>query len=195
MTFIDSKKFLKESPVERKISGYDRLNVESYNEEEAKRIEKTDEPIGTYKYANHPFRLFLKTFENILFYSILDNKKPYIWMLYDIQPTKINGKNGIISLSAWQSNIDRYVTKGFARHFAYSYLLKKYSFLQSDSLHTTEGKLYWKKMLEDSVSKLYCYVYDTNTKNLLLLKNANDFDKFYGPKSFNYRFVISKIKL
>jgi len=38
MKFTDSIKFLKESPVERKISGYDRLNVESYNEEEAKRI-------------------------------------------------------------------------------------------------------------------------------------------------------------
>lgn len=163
------------------------------NTEEAKKIEKEWTPTGIFKYKNNNLRIFEKKESSDIFMSLLAENQPYIILMHDFREFKLNNKIGISSLDIWS---DRIRAKELARYWIFNYILKKYDFIVSDRSHTSEGKSFWIKLIDESLkNNLYVFVYHYRTKELTQIRDKSEIENYYGTDKSAYQFIISNENL
>jgi hypothetical protein len=183
---------VKESPQE--VAGRtvgDRYNAPDTNQYEREQFLKSGaKKIGEFQFYKYQYDIYEKKEGEYVYFGLLDDK--YIILAYDVRPITIKNLKGIESLNPIQSQIgDRSAWLHIANKFVFDFLLKHYDFIISDKVQTTSGKMFWQRMLSESIGYLYCYAFDPNTNTLVVLSDLNNFDTYYNKKYKEFRFIVS----
>ena len=82
--------------------------------------------------------------------------------------------------------------KGLARAIYMEYLLKKYSYILSDTTMTSAGVGFWIKLYEQYKDTFVFSIYEISTKLNRYIHSTNDMKRVHGKnkKFHNYRFMV-----
>ena len=82
--------------------------------------------------------------------------------------------------------------KGLARTIYTEYLLKKYSYILSDTAMTPAGLEFWIKLYEQHKNNFVFSIYEMSTKINRRVSSANEMRRVYGKnkKFHNYRYMV-----
>ena len=152
----------------------------------AREVEERGKNIGDFKIGNNiHYRVYKEKENNLIYYNLLEYNQLVLVMSHTIREVD----DGVESLDIWQS----IRTRGLARFWVFDFILKNYKFMMSDKLHTTRGKEFWKRLVDDSLDeKINVFVLNIKTKEKIPLTNFKEVDNYYGSNMFEYRFVIEK---
>lgn len=140
--------FFTESPFRIGMGYPDILDSIIYNKEEAKTLITNN--VITDTVLNAPGSLLsvyqLKTRLPEEFYFIQpDAQEIRAWFVGTIN------NNTFYCQGVW----NKITSKGLARWLVFEYFLKKYNAFVSDRFHTTQGEIFWKKILEKATAEQY----------------------------------------
>ena len=156
------------------------------NLELAKEIIWSRKPVEELKILNTSLRCYRDVYDN--------NKDEDHWITRDnyiaARFNYTSKDKGIKMLGVWQNR----EVSGTAREIVFQYYLPKYKFIESDNVHTTQGRGYWYKLIYKAnntnrrVTAIDC---DTNTEMDIMLLPEKEHNEAYGNNS-NIVFRIYK---
>lgn len=93
---------------------------------------------------------------------------------YEVQNEKNVGKV-CTQIMVWTDG--QSTTKGLATHIFFMYLLKKFRIMQSDTMQTNEGALFWKRNVKIAFNNgLNVYVYNNASHNVIPVPDLASFN-------------------
>lgn len=169
-----------------------RLNDFIRNNHEGLRIEENEKMIGFFGEGENKKRLFHTKENNIEFYSLLDEKTPFINAEYSFEQIT-HPVRGIINRDIWNHPH----CKGLVWYFFGKFIIPKESTIISDNIQTDKGFNFWKNIFTE-------YVGSKKSHKLLILDfksgkiveeliNKDEMDEYSGDNKHNLRFVLQKI--
>jgi hypothetical protein len=179
-TFLEyyRKNIITESPFRTGRSFSEEMDDNAYNHTAAIEIIGNKTHIGDINVLGVDYSIYADKFENTINYFI--TKQPMVNVFFSF---KISD-GGVIMTGVW----NRINAKGSARELIFNYYLKKYQFVISDKLQSTQGENYWKKLMIKAITNGYKVTVMTDKDE----HDIDDVDKYWGntAKFFNYRFKI-----
>lgn len=154
------------------------------NSVEAVNVIQNDKLLGDYKYSSFTFNLYQSNDGDHTNYYLMETTHPFIYLYHSAIPTTLNGKCGIISDDIWEWKS----IWGLARYWIFDYILTKYDFIMSSTVHTTNGEKMWKQLIIEALSKnMDCGAILNN--NYEPFSSKTDLTKYYDSE---YKFIIYK---
>ena len=167
--------------VENHNSVYENLNNILYNQEIAKSLKHQNTPICQ---ITDRIKLVWDIYYTDSRYFIVANTDNFIGCSFS---GKQKQDNGFQCTYVWQ-DIKQYQ---LAREIIFEFFITHFTYYESDNIHTTLGKMYWKKLIIEALQKhIKCfYVYKSQLSEIT---SINNFDTFYekGVESSQFTFRL-----
>jgi hypothetical protein len=185
-TYNNYLKYLKESPYLTGLDFGSYLDNVQINRENAQTLLKDNKhkKIDQITIGDINYDLFL-----------YEDDKKYLYII-DIRYPEIAGyifykeiaNNGVVELGIW--NMRKNI--GLIRHIYVNWLLKKYNYIMSDAFHSSQAKRMWETLYNTYKNNYNFYVYNILNKNKYILKNIDEFEKYYD-NMHNFRIIMERI--
>jgi hypothetical protein len=179
---------INESPVETG-KDYDNLNNKFWNLEHTQQVltHNNIEKIESLNIFNINLDVHLTVENNIHYLYFISPEENMIKGLIFFKELL---NNGIEELSIFNTMNFR----GLIHYLYVNYILKRYNYIMSDALHSTQAKRFWEGLffrLKNNKNFKF-YSFDLINKNKTVLTDINQFDEQYGKNMENIRLIIER---